>query len=59
MLVRRFIVSRNEEIIKNLSQKEAHMIGYAAATEQITAEKKQKEALLKQLQTDKASDINQ
>jgi len=45
-------ISSNEEILKSLSQKEAHMIGFAAATEQMTIEKQQKEALLKQLQTD-------
>ena len=48
-------ISSDEEILKNLSQKEAHMIGFAAATEQMTDEKKQKEALLKQLHADKTN----
>lgn len=52
-------ISSNEEILKNLSQKEAHMIGYAAATEQLMSERQQKEALLKQLQTDKADAADQ
>lgn len=45
-------ISANEEILKNLSQKEAHMIGFAAATEQMMTEKQQKETLLKQLHAD-------
>lgn len=47
-------ISSNEEILKGLSQKEAHMIGFAAATEQMIIEKRQKEALLKQLDIDRA-----
>lgn len=45
-------ISSNEEILKSLTQKEAHMVGYAAATEQISEEKRHKEALLKQLKVD-------
>ena len=52
-------ISSNEEILKNLSQKEAHMIGFAAATEQMAIEKQQKDALLKQLQADETNIIDQ
>lgn len=45
-------ISTNEEILQGLTQKDAHMIGFTSATEHFTAEKQQKEKLLKQLKND-------
>ncbi|PIR11353.1 MAG: hypothetical protein COV52_04430 [Gammaproteobacteria bacterium CG11_big_fil_rev_8_21_14_0_20_46_22] len=42
-------ISKDEEIIRHLSQKDAHMVGITTATEQHALEKKQKEKILKQL----------
>ena len=39
-------ISTDEEILKNLDQHDAHMVGYTTATEQTLAEEKQKLALL-------------
>jgi hypothetical protein len=32
-------ISQDKELLKSLSQEDAHLVGYATATEQITAEK--------------------
>jgi len=40
-------ISKNQEIIEGLSQKESHMIGLTTGIEQPTIEKKQKESALK------------
>lgn len=50
-------ISSNEDILKSLNQKEAYMIGFAAATEQMMAEKQQKDALLKQLHADETGSV--
>lgn len=46
-------ISKNEEMIQGLSQQEAHMVGLTTATEQPILEKRQKEALLKNLGNEK------
>lgn len=48
-------ISTNENILKELNQIDAHMIGFTTATEQASIEKQQKEKIMKQL---KNSDSN-
>jgi len=43
-------ISKNQEIINGLTQKEAHMIGFSTAIEQSIIEKREKENILNQLQ---------
>lgn len=45
-------ISKNEDIIKGLSQKEAHMVGLTTAAEHEAIEKRQKAELLKGLEQD-------
>ena len=41
-------ISSNEHLIAGLHQKDAHMVGYATATEQVIDERKQKQNLISQ-----------
>jgi len=42
-------ISKDEEILKHLSQKDAHMVGLTTASEQHSLEEKQKKKLLKEI----------
>jgi hypothetical protein len=43
-------ISTNDEILRGLSQQDAHMVGFTTATEQTLAEKQQKDDLIRQLE---------
>jgi hypothetical protein len=46
-------ISQDKEILKQIDQQDAHMVGFTAASEAIITEKSEKEKLLKQIQKDK------
>lgn len=51
-------ISKNKEILKELTQEEAHMIGLTSANEQTLIEKSKKEALLREI-TSNTEECNQ